>query len=590
MTATAAAMGPATARSWRRVLTVGLIGAGLVFYLCAIGIVPTFGARGLIKGVVTLGQISLVLTWLTVGWIAATRAPQGAGGAIGAGLVAGFISGVVLTLVMILNEFVPLRSVLPNLSPDLFKVLTFDSKPPVSGAWIPAVIATVLGGIGAALTLLPRTLRRVLVVDFLALVTVGLFSELLRTPMISGPLAGVGRTLFASEGLTLVGAIVTLIVATILALLWDRGTVRTRVRAMPQEQRKRATVPIVILLVFLTLWLPLGLGSFVSQAIALIALYILMGLGLNITLGLAGLLDLGFVAFFAVGGYTVALLTSNTGMGIAHWPFWAAVPVGVLVAMAFGVFLGLPILGIRGDYLAIATLGFGFIVETLARSDLLLPILGGPQGITSIPKPIDGLNPKDFLAGPNQIYYIALACAAVIAFVAYRLRGSRLGRAWIAIREDEDVAEALGVNLVQTKTLAYMLGAAFAGLGGAIFASLVGAMFPSSINFMVSINVVAIVVVGGMGSIPGVIVGAIFLIGLPELFREFSEYRFLFYGIALIVVMRYRPEGLLPTRIGRAELMQPPDPLIAASLESDEELVREDQAILQQDLPAEGAA
>ena len=157
----------------------------------------------------------------------------------------------------------------------------------------------------------------------------------------------------------------------------------------------------------------------------------------------------------------------------------------------------------------------------------------------------------DFLSGPNQIYYISLVCAAVIAFVAYRLRDSRLGRAWVAIREDEDVAEALGINLVQTKSLAYMMGAAFAGLGGAVFAALFGSIISSSINLNVSILVVTIIVIGGMGSIPGVVLGAVVIIGLPELFREFAEYRFLLYGIALILVMRWRPEGLLPSKVGR---------------------------------------
>ncbi len=236
--------------------------------------------------------------------------------------------------------------------------------------------------------------------------------------------------------------------------------------------------------------------------------------------------------------------------------------------MAFGVFLGLPILGIRGDYLAIATLGFGEIIAILARSDLLKPWLGGPQGILNIPPPI-AVAVTDFLNGPVQIYYIALVCAAVVAFVAYRLRGSRLGRAWLAIREDEDVAEALGVNLVQTKTLAYMLGAAFAGLGGAIFAAdFIGSVFPSSINILVSINVAAIVIVGGMGSIPGVVLGAIVLIGLPELFREFSEYRFLFYGIVLMLMMRFRPEGLWPSRIGRREMHGAEAPATALPLDA----------------------
>jgi branched-chain amino acid transport system permease protein len=215
-------------------------------------------------------------------------------------------------------------------------------------------------------------------------------------------------------------------------------------------------------------------------------------------------------------------------------------------------------------------LGFGEIIAILVRSDVLKEWLGGPQGIGNIP-PTIATSPGDFLHGPVQIYYVSLACAAVVAFVAWRLRGSRLGRAWLAIREDEDVAEALGVNLVQTKTLAYMLGAAFAGLGGAIFAGLIGSIYPSSINILVSINVAAIVIVGGMGSIPGVVLGAIVLIGLPELFREFSEYRFLFYGIVLMVMMRFRPEGLWPSRIGKREMHGAEAPATALPLDATSE-------------------
>jgi len=287
--------------------------------------------------------------------------------------------------------------------------------------------------------------------------------------------------------------------------------------------------------------------------IAIVALYVLLGLGMNITLGLAGLLDLGFVAFFAVGSYTVGLLTSTAEYGIASWSFWQAVPFAVVFAMLFGLILGLPILRIRGDYLAIATLGFGEIIRILAGSDLMKPILGGPRGIVNIPKPIE-VPPTHLLAGPTQIYYLALACAVLVAFVAWRLRGSRLGRSWMAIREDEDVAEGIGINLVSTKLLAYMLGGGFAGLAGAINAGLIGSIFPSSIQLFLSINVVAIVIVGGMGSIPGVVLGALFLIGLPELFREFSDYRFLLYGIALMAMMVVRPEGILPSKIARREL------------------------------------
>jgi len=572
MTATTATPLVSADRGWRGVLIVGAIGGAIALYLSLVGIVPIFGERPLVRDIISLGQMSLVLTGIAIGWWAATRAPVGVGSALLAGLVAGLMTGGTLTLLMVLNEFVRLRSFAPNASPALWEILTFATEPPIAGSWIPAVLGAGLGLFGAALVLMPRLLRRVLVANLVALLVVGLFAGLVRTPMLSGPLSGLARQLFASEGLTVLGAVITLVVTTLLVVALDTLSVRDRVRRMPTARRQKSVIPLAIIALLFVLWLPLGLGSFAALAFATIALYVLMGLGLNITLGLAGLLDLGFVAFFAVGAYTVALLTSTGDLGIAQLSFWVAVPFAVLAAMLFGVVLGLPILGIRGDYLAIATLGFGFIIEILARSDLLSPWLGGPQGITNVPPPI-ATNPDDFLAGPNQIYYIALVCAAIIAFVAYRLRGSRLGRAWIAIREDEDVAEALGVNLVQTKMLAYMLGAGFAGLGGAIFAGLVGAMFPSSINIMVSINVVAIVVVGGMGSIPGVVVGAAFLIGLPELFREFAEYRFLFYGIALILVMRFRPEGLLPSRIGKQSMDQSVDPVMAASISDDDALV-----------------
>jgi branched-chain amino acid transport system permease protein len=234
--------------------------------------------------------------------------------------------------------------------------------------------------------------------------------------------------------------------------------------------------------------------------------------------------------------------------------------------MFAGAFLGLPVLGIRGDYLAIATLGFGEIVRILAGSDFLAKYFGGPQGIIGIQKPCIGLLGPFLkvdvprvcngfqLAGPKEMYFVAVISAVLVAVVATRLRDSRLGRAWMAIREDEDVAEALGVNLIQTKLLAYILGAAFAGLGGGIFATLIGSIFATSMQLIVSINVVSLIIVGGMGSIPGVIVGAIALIGLPELLREVSEYRYLFYGAALIIMMLSKPGGLWPSTITLREL------------------------------------
>jgi branched-chain amino acid transport system permease protein len=536
---------------WRRALRFGWIGAAAAIFLCLVGIVPVFHERALIKDFISLGQTALVLAAVGTGFIAARAGPPGSPIALAPAVLAASIAGGALGVLVLLGQVVNLRAVFLNASPDLYEILTFGLG--VAGAWIPLAIFAALGAAGGLVSILPLSSRRPLVTGLVAVLLAGLFAGIFRTAMLTTPLADIARFLFASVGLTSAGAIGTLVVFVGGRELLYYTRVRQRVEALPTPQRRFVTWPILFVAALVVLVLPQALGSFVAQVIALVALYVLMGLGLNITLGLAGLLDLGFVAFFAVGAYTVGLLTSTAEFGIAGWPFWAAIPFAVIFAMLFGAVLGLPILGIRGDYLAIATLGFGEIIRILAGSDLMKTWLGGPRGIINVPKPID-VPPGHFLSGPNQIYYIAIACAVVIAFVAWRLRGSRLGRAWLSIREDEDVAEALGVNLVQTKLLAYMLGAGFAGLGGGIFTALVGSIFASSIQLYVSINVVAIVVVGGMGSIPGAVLGAIFLIGVPELFREFSEYRFLFYGAALILMMLYRPEGILPTRFAAREV------------------------------------
>ncbi len=553
---------------------IGLIAAGVQLYLCLVGIVPIFDERPLIAGVLSLGEAAILITMFGAGYLAAQRAREVTAWQAGlAGVGAGGLSGASLTLLVLVGSVVDLRTVFIHASPELFDMLTRGLG--VAGAWIPTVIGVAVGAAAGLVARSPATIRRPLLWALAMVVAFGLFAGLLRTPMLNNFLAGLARFLFAPEGLTPIGAGIVFVSTFAIVALEGRLRVRRRVGQLPAARRRQLQVPLLVLAIAIVLAFPIGFGSFFAQVIAVVAIYVLMGFGLNITLGLAGLLDLGFVAFFAVGAYTVALLTSTGEFGIAGWSWWAAVPFAVLFAMAFGAFLGLPILGIRGDYLAIATLGFGEIIAILARSDLLKPWLGGPQGITNVPKPID-VPPDSFLAGPNQIYYLAIAGAGIIAFVAMRLRASRLGRAWMAIREDEDVAEALGVNLVQTKLLAYMLGAAFAGLGGAMFAGLVGAMFPTSITLFVSINVVALLIVGGMGSNPGVVVGAIFLIGVPELFREFSEYRFLFYGIALIGMMILRPEGLLPSRVTRRELRRPdeldataPEDLTAAAGDTD---------------------
>ena len=536
----------------RTLLRTGLLGGVIAVYLCLVGIVPVFHDRPLIVGVVELGQAALLIAFGAVGYLAARDQVRASRlRAVVAGAAVGAITGAFPAGLVLVSSAVDLRAVFLNASPELYALLTNGQG--TSWAWFPIVAGAITGGLAGVLAGLPAALRSPLLLGLGSLVFFGLFAGLLRTPLLVTPLADLARLLLAADGLTVPGAI-TVFLGTIAILAIARKTKpRQRVNALPKAQRRLVIGPLAILVLALILLFPLALGGFFAQVIATVALFILLGLGLNITLGLAGLLDLGFVAFFAVGAYTVALLTSTAEFGLADLSFWQAVPFAVVASMVFAIFLGLPILRIRGDYLAIATLGFGEIIRILVGSDLLKGVLGGPQGILNVPKPID-VATTHWLAGPMQIYYIALAFAAAVAFMAWRLRASRMGRSWMAIREDEDVAEGMGVNLVQTKLLAYMLGGAFAGLAGAISVALVGSVFPTSIQLQLSINVVAIVVVGGMGSIPGVVLGALVLIGLPELFREFSDYRFLFYGIALMGVMIYRPEGLLPSRIAKREL------------------------------------
>ncbi len=303
--------------------------------------------------------------------------------------------------------------------------------------------------------------------------------------------------------------------------------------------------------VLFLLFLPRIFGTFPTEVMNNVALLgLLMGLGLNIVVGFAGLLDLGYVGFFAIGAYTMALLTSPEA-NFANLTFWQALPFAILASVTAGVILGIPVLKMRGDYLAIVTLGFGEIIRILALSDALKPRLGGAQGIVNIRTPMVS---GEAINSPEELYYVILVAVALTWFVSIRLRDSRLGRAWMALREDEDVAEAMGIDLVATKLLAFGTGAAMAGLGGAIFAAKLQSIVPQTFNLLISVNSLAIIIIGGLASIPGVIVGSLLLIGLPELLREFNEYRLWLYGILLVVMMLYKPEGFWPEETRRREL------------------------------------
>jgi branched-chain amino acid transport system permease protein len=309
-------------------------------------------------------------------------------------------------------------------------------------------------------------------------------------------------------------------------------------------------------------------------------LYVMLSLGLNIVVGFAGLLDLGYIAFYAVGAYTWALLASPHFN--LHLPFWAILPLGIGLACLFGVLLGAPTLRLRGDYLAIVTLGFGEIIRVFLNNlNAPVNITNGPQGINRIdPFRVTGFafNRAETLfgirvTGPEKYYYLLLLLTLLIVFVCVRLQNSRIGRAWEAIREDEVAAKAMGINTRNIKLLAFAMGASFGGVAGALFASMQGFVSPESFSLTESISVLCMVVLGGMGNIPGVILGAIILAVFPEFLRAVivpvqqaifgdvvvdpEAIRMLLFGLAMVCVMLFRPAGLWPSSVRKREMARP---------------------------------
>ena len=308
-------------------------------------------------------------------------------------------------------------------------------------------------------------------------------------------------------------------------------------------------------------------------------LYVLLALGLNIVVGFAGLLDLGYIAFYAVGAYTYAVLASPHFN--LHLPFWVILPLGAAIAALFGLLLGAPTLKLRGDYLAIVTLGFGEIIR-IFLNNLSRPVnlTNGPQGISRIdPFSLDGFSFGTYqtfagleFSAPIKYYYLLLLVALAIIVVTVRLQDSRVGRAWEAIREDEVAARSMGINTRNMKLLAFAMGASFGGVAGGMFSAIQGFISPESFVLVESIMVVSMVVLGGMGNIWGVILGALLLSFVPEILRwtvepaqramfgrmlvEPEVIRMLLFGLALVLVMLYRPAGLLPSAVRKRELAE----------------------------------
>jgi len=267
-------------------------------------------------------------------------------------------------------------------------------------------------------------------------------------------------------------------------------------------------------------------------------IYVVLGLGLNITVGLAGLLDLGYVAFYAVGAYTYALLNHHFHLG-----FWTVLPLGAVLGAFFGLLLGFPVLRLRGDYLAIVTLGFGQIIRLVLENWSAFSF--GPSGISNIDRPgLFGIT-YSVEQATTYMYYIMLGLVLLTIFVTARLKDSRIGRAWLALREDEIACQAMGIDNTRAKLMAFSLGATLAALMGVVFAAKTTFINPASFTFMESAMILAIVVLGGMGSVLGVILGAFMLMLLPEYLRAFSEYRMLIFGATMVLVMVFRPQGLV---------------------------------------------
>ncbi|HDZ24771.1 MAG TPA: ABC transporter ATP-binding protein [Desulfobacteraceae bacterium] len=293
-------------------------------------------------------------------------------------------------------------------------------------------------------------------------------------------------------------------------------------------------------LILLIALLPPLIGNYWTQILGDIGIYVMLGIGLNVVVGFAGLLDLGYVAFFAIGAYGYGLVASPQ-FGI-HIPFWAMLPASVAMSALRCTLLGIPVLRVRGGFMAILTPGFREIIRIVLNN--LDPITNGPRGLLRIDPTMIGDFPVN---NPMRWYYLILVGILFSVFVADRLNNSRLGRAWVAMREDQDAAGIMGINILKTKLLAFTIGASFAGMGGAIFAARQGSIFPENFSLMVSVNVLCLIIIGGMGSIPGVILGAVVLIGLPEVLREVQLYRMLAFGGLLVAMMIFRPTGFIPS-------------------------------------------
>ncbi|MED5394266.1 MAG: branched-chain amino acid ABC transporter permease [Actinomycetota bacterium] len=558
-------------QDWSKVLRWGLICGGALIAICLVGMPVEMDRRILIERYLSLGYLSVLFIPVLVGWVASTQVvlegvearKQGLFDLV-TGFVVGAIGGGFLALLMVALDSWNLRDPLVNWSPKLFRFLTYENGMGFGAvAWI--VTGAVLGLAGASFHIMPRVVRRVTTFVVFGLISLSILESVIDDLSEGFRLEWLDEFMFAKKGgLTLTSTIVIGAVIGVLSLVAD-GRMKAateRYRNLEGVERQKTSIVLFVVVAVLCIVLPMFLGKIVNELLANVGLFLLLALGLNIVVGLAGLLDLGYVAFFAVGGYTTAVLTSpNSPWFAPELHFGFALIFVVIFATITGLVIGAPVIRMRGDYLAIVTLGFGEIIRLLFMSDWLGPYFGGAQGVTNIPGVDLGFATVKG-TDPRSVFYLVLFFCAIAIYVSWRLQASRLGRAWMAIREDEQVAEAMGINTVSSKLMAFVVGAVLASFSGAVLAAKVGSVFPTSFMILVSIIILVVVIVGGMGNIAGVMVGSFVLIGVlggpkqPGLLQEFQNFKLLIYGLLLVFMMLKRPEGLVPSARRSRELHQ----------------------------------
>ena len=404
---------------------LGLVSGVVTLSLSAIGLVALFGDRFLVSGLLTMGQVLIYMTPILFTYFA-TRSSEEGGTfpKIICGLVIGAITGIFLLVLLLLAGQFDVRSFLPNVSPQLIDLLTFGQGN-ISGGLLNVVVMMIVSALVVVFHQLPKNVQRLLINGVLYTLTIGLFSDVLQERIRNFFGTGISGFIFESKALRPIVALVLFILIAGLTAWQERtGGLSERINQFSPARQLQIRRGSLVLLVVVFLILPLMLGSYLTEVINNVGIFVLMGLGLNIVVGFAGLLDLGYVAFFAIGAYTMGILTTEGSLGIASMSFWTAVPIAVVVSVIAGIILGIPVLRMRGDYLAIVTLGFGEIIGKFAISDLLKPFIGGAQGLLQIPKPSVVGTP---LIQPGQFYYIVLIGCIIAAFVSWRLSEARLG-------------------------------------------------------------------------------------------------------------------------------------------------------------------